>query len=211
MKKGSPQNQKYRIAHLQLLPLLSGVQRVTLEEVTRLDPTRFEPTVICKEEGPLTEALKTRGIPYFCVPELVREISPLQDLKALIRLKRLFSEGQFDIVHTHSSKTGILGRLAGKWAGVPIVMHTVHGFAFPAAKNLFEKSLYYGLEWLGARLTDALVVLNRHDFSLALKKLRVAKDMIFLMPNGVDTSVFLKPEENVRNKVRSEVFQVRRN
>ena len=197
-----------RIAHLQLLPLLSGVQRVTLEELTRLNRSLFEPFVICKEPGPLTEALEKAGIPFFCVPELVREISPLADLRALMRLKRLFREQKFDILHTHSSKTGILGRLAGRLAGVPLVMHTVHGYAFPAARNTFQKLFYFLMEWIGARLTDALVVLNQNDFEIAAKRLGVPLDKLHLIPNGVDPERYSPPSLEVRNKIRLERFGI---
>ena len=196
-----------RIAHLQLLPLLSGVQRVTLSEVTRLDRNHFEPFVVCKEEGPLTEALRTAKIPYFCVPELVREISPILDAKALWRLTRLFREQRFDVVHTHSSKTGILGRLAGKLAGVPLVMHTVHGYAFPAAKGTFQSAFYFLMEWIGARLTDVLILLNKHDLELAERRLGVPARKLQLLPNGVDVTRFSPVSTETRDLVRSEVFK----
>ncbi|TCS71932.1 glycosyltransferase involved in cell wall biosynthesis [Sulfuritortus calidifontis] len=195
-------SRRIRIVHLQLLPLMSGVQRVSLDELTRLDRNRFEPFVICKETGPFTEALVRAGIPFFLVPELVREISPRQDWLALHKLTRLFREQRFDIVHTHSSKTGILGRLAGRLAGVPVVMHTVHGYAFPAARNAFQFWLYLLLEWLGARITDALILLKREDAELAAKRLQVAADRLHLVPNGVDVLHYVPRGEAERNLIR---------
>lgn len=192
---------RVRIAHLQLLPLMSGVQKVSLDELTRLDRSRFEPVVVCKEAGPFTEALARAGIACHCVPELVREISPVHDWRALRRLAKLFREERFDIVHTHSSKTGILGRLAGRLAGVPVVMHTVHGYAFPAARNAFQSGLYLSLEWLGARIADALVLLKQDDLDVARLRLHASQKRLHLLPNGVDVARYA-PRTEARSEIR---------
>jgi len=190
-----------RIVHLQLLPLMSGVQKVCLDELARLDRSRFEPFVICKEPGPFTEVLARAGIPYHCVPELVREISPVNDWRALRSLAQIFRVERFDIVHTHSSKTGILGRLAGRMAGVPVVMHTVHGYAFPAARNVFQSGLYLALEWLGARITDALVLLKQDDMEVARRRLHAPLRRLHLVPNGVDVECYA-PRAEARSEIR---------
>lgn len=199
-----PPARRIRIAHLQLLPLLSGVQKVTLDELTRIDRCRFEPFVICKEPGPFTEALEKAGIPCHFVPELVREISPVQDLRALGCLARLFREQGFDIVHTHSSKTGILGRLAGRMAGVPVVMHTVHGYAFPAARNALQSAFYLTMEWIGTRVTDALVLLKQDDLDLARQRLQTPARKLHLVPNGVDVQRYAPLTEDERTRLRKE-------
>src|SRR5664279_1002362 len=87
---------RIRIAHLQLLPLITGVQTVTLEELKRLDRNRFDPYIICQQPGPLSEAAELEGIQCLFVPELQRSISPRQDWHALWRLRTLFREYAFD-------------------------------------------------------------------------------------------------------------------
>ncbi len=64
------------------------------------------------------------------VPELVRPVHPIKDWHALRKLEAVFREQKPDIVHTHSGKAGILGRLAAKRAGVPLIIHTIHGPSF---------------------------------------------------------------------------------
>lgn len=199
-------SRRARIVHLQLLPLMSGVQRVSLDELARLDRSRFEPFVICKETGPFTQALERAGIPYHCVPELVREISPWHDWRALRRLTQLFRAERFDIVHTHSSKTGILGRMAGRMAGVPVVMHTVHGYAFPAARNAFQSGLYLTMEWLGARITDALVLLKQDDVDVARRRLHAPRKRLHLVPNGVDVECYAPRAEDERSRIRQQLL-----
>lgn len=181
---------KIKIAHVQLLPLLTGVQRVSLDELIRLDHRRYDRWIICQKPGPLTEAAEREGIRCLYIPELVREISLPKDSKALMTLTRLFYQHQFDVVHTHSSKTGVLGRVAGKLARVPVVMHSVHGFAFPAAQSKLEYNIFLAMEWVGARCSDAMVFLNDTDQSIARTQLQAREDMLHLLPNGVDTLKF---------------------
>jgi glycosyltransferase involved in cell wall biosynthesis len=121
---------KINVCHVQVLPLLSGVQRVMLQLFSVLDRDRYQPSVICRNEGPLTEALRELSIPCILVPSLDRPVHPLHDLTAYRELRRVFDEQQFDIVHTHSSKPGILARVAAKRSGIRHVIHHVHGFAF---------------------------------------------------------------------------------
>ena len=90
---------KIKIGHLQLFSLLSGAQRVTLDELTRLDKKLYDPYIICKEACPLTEAAQELDIKCLFVANLVREISPIKDLLALWQLYRLFYLHRFDIYH----------------------------------------------------------------------------------------------------------------
>jgi UDP-N-acetylglucosamine:LPS N-acetylglucosamine transferase len=83
----------------------------------------------------MTEEAESKNITCFYSSGLMRVVSPKNDLLAFWLLYRLFRKYRFDVVHSHSSKTGVIGRVAAKLAGVPIIIHTVHGFAFPAANS----------------------------------------------------------------------------
>jgi glycosyltransferase involved in cell wall biosynthesis len=199
-------SKRIKIAHLQLLPLITGVQKVSLDELLRLDRTKFLPFVICKEAGPFTEALDQAGIQYFFIPELVREISPLKDLRALLKLIKLFREQRFDILHTHSSKTGILGRLAGRFAGISAIFHTVHGFAFPYSSSKIARSIYFMMEYIGGKLCDAVIVLNNDDKDISTKSLKIPESKIHLIPNAVEPKLFKRALNHERFEIRQEVF-----
>jgi glycosyltransferase involved in cell wall biosynthesis len=193
---------RIRIAHLQLLPLITGVQTVTMEEFKRLDRKRFNPYLICQQPGPLSEAGEREGIQCLFVPELRRSISPRQDWLALWRLRALFREHEFDIVHTHSSKTGVLGRIAAYLAGVPAVVHTVHGYACPAARNGLEKALFVIMEWIGARCCGAMIVLKEHDRQIGRRYLHVPSQRLHLLANGVDTDLYRPAGQAQRRRIR---------
>ncbi|WP_163560678.1 glycosyltransferase family 4 protein [Halomonas sp. NO4] len=175
----------FRIVHLQLLPLLSGVQRVTLDELEGLS-SHFHRALICKEEGDLTSAAHDCGSEVLTASTLRRDIHPVADLLALWRLWRHFRSGRFDIVHTHSSKTGVLGRLAAHLAGVPCIVHTVHGFAFPAARSAVQLRLFHAMEWLGGRCAHRVICLHEADARICTEQLQLPADKVVVLPNGVD-------------------------
>lgn len=138
-----------------------------------LDPERFElilitspvkaPTLATKE---FLENFKDKVI---YVKQLQREINPLTDLVALVRLYRIFRQENFDIVHTHTAKTGILGRMAARLAGVPKVVHLSHGHNFYGYFGSLGSRLVIMLERFMARFTDKFIVLTeleKNDLSV---------------------------------------------
>jgi glycosyltransferase involved in cell wall biosynthesis len=92
------------------------------------------------------------------VPGLVRPVHPLKDWLALRRLEKIFREQKPDIVHTHSGKAGILGRLAAKRAGVPLIIHTIHGPSFGKFQNGLSNFIFCAAERHAARVTDHFIV-----------------------------------------------------
>ena len=194
-----------KIAHVQLLPLLTGVQRVTLDELTRLDRNCFEPYIVCKEQGPMTLESAQYDINCIYSSNLIRNISLIKDFKAFWHLYRLFKEYKFDIVHTHSSKTGVIGRIAAKLAGVPMVVHTIHGFAFPSATNKIVKLIYFFMEWLGTTCSDKIICLHETDRDFAKKYLRASNQQLEIVPNGVDIKKFSPPTNSQKESVKKEL------
>ena len=187
--------QRVRILHVQLFPMLSGVQRVSLEELRRLDPDVFDRHLLTCEPGPLSETATELGVTCHYEPRLKRSISPLNDFRTYQRLRELMRRERFDIVHTHSSKTGVLGRMAASAAGVPYVIHTVHGFAFPAARYPAVRRFYQWCEKRCGRMTHALICLNPDDRQIAIDELEVDPGRVHLIANGVDVQAF-QPIEN---------------
>jgi len=90
-------------------------------------------------------------------PDLVRQISPLHELRALNALRRRLEQLRPDVVHTHSSKAGILGRIAAHRAGVPVIVHTIHGMSFNRTQAWPTRALYAALERFCAEKSHALV------------------------------------------------------
>ena len=130
--------------------IVGGAQENTLYTAALLDPNRYQVEVLSGpqtgSEGSLIEEARQRGIPLTILPELVRQIEPLKDAAALFKLRRFIRRGKFQIVHTHSSKAGVLARLAAHLEGVPVIVHTVHGWSFHDYMPPATRKLYHLLE-----------------------------------------------------------------
>ncbi|MEA1973580.1 MAG: glycosyltransferase family 4 protein, partial [Candidatus Cloacimonadota bacterium] len=178
-------SKKCKILHLQLLPILSGVQNTMLTLLANLDPNKFDIFVASKPDGPLVEKVKELGFTYIPVKYLRRRFSSL-DFFALHQLYFIFKSHNFDIVHTHSSKTGVLGRIAAKAAKVPQIVHTVHGFPFNDAIRFPLNQIYQIIEKFAAKLTDDLIFVNSAEKRFAIKNRFVKKDNCHTIHNGLD-------------------------
>jgi glycosyltransferase involved in cell wall biosynthesis len=124
-----------RVTHVITRLIVGGAQENTVASVLGLqDDPDLQVELIsgptAGPEGSLEKVFAGRPQLFSVVPELVRPIHPLKDPLALFKLERQFRERRPDIVHTHSGKAGFLGRLAAKRAGVPIIIHTIHGPSF---------------------------------------------------------------------------------
>lgn len=169
---------------------LGGAQQNTLSTVAGLDPERFEAVLVAGPGGQLDEEAKRGPRRAVFIPALVREVSPFADLLALLQLANLFLAEKPDIVHTHSSKAGILGRLAARMAGVPRVVHTYHGFGFNDFQPHWVKRFYVALERFCCSLTDAVVFVSRANQDYARECGLGRESRWRLIRSGVDLSAF---------------------
>ena len=175
-----------KVVHLITRLDLGGAQLNTLHTVRHLDPAKFKAVLMCGPGGALDE--DTEGLRVVVVEALRREISPLHDLLALLELTKLLLAERPAILHTHSSKAGILGRLAAALAGVPHVVHTYHGFGFHDHQPAFVKSMYVFLERLCARFTDSLVFVSKANIAYAAAHGIVNPRDAILIRSGVKLS-----------------------
>ena len=140
---------------------LGGAQKVTLMTLERLPREQYQLGLATGPEGLLVDwANQIPDIQRVWIPSLIREVRPVQDLLAFLGLWRLFRRERPDIVHTHSSKAGILGRWAARLAGVPVIFHTAHGFGFNDFQRPLVRKVYVWLERVTSRITTKLVVVS---------------------------------------------------
>jgi glycosyltransferase involved in cell wall biosynthesis len=137
--------------------------------------------------------LEAAGIRHAAVP-MTRSISPLADLVALGRLYRLLRRERVTVVHTHTPKAGLLGQLAARLAGVPVVINTIHGFYFHDNMSARQRQFYITLEKIAARCSDSILSQNREDMQTALQLGICKPDKIKYLGNGIDLSCF-RPEQ----------------
>lgn len=144
-----------------------GAQENTLANVLGLHGGEWESTLVTGPalgpEGSMEPRCKAAGVRMLHVPELVREISPRQDRAALARLARILKAERPHLVHTHTSKAGILGRLAARMAGVPAVVHTPHGHVFHSYEGGLKTRLFIRAERTCASWAHRLVALTERE------------------------------------------------
>lgn len=149
-------------------------------------------------EGSLIGEVQARKVNLTILPELLREISPVNDFKAMVKLRAMMrgKDGKpaYDIVHTHSSKAGVLGRLAAKWAGVPIIVHTVHGWSFHDKMSPRKKAMYVLLEKMGDAVGDAMIVVSPNDIEKGLAEGISQRERYTLIRSGIEMERFGHPQ-----------------
>jgi glycosyltransferase involved in cell wall biosynthesis len=183
-----------RVLHVITRMVVGGAQENTMLSCALIDPVLFPSTLMTGPEtgleGSLHGEAQARGVHVIVEPSLVRRISPWHDFLATLRLMRAMRAGRYDVVHTHSSKAGILGRIAAKLAGVPVIVHTAHGWGFNEEQPWYLYWLYVALERMCAPFASAIVVVGapNQDKGLALGIGRA--DQYRLIRSGIEVHVF---------------------
>lgn len=131
-----------------------------------------------------------------------RTVRPVRDLRGLFRLKRHFDDAGYDVVHTHTSKAGIVGRIAARWAHVPVVLHTAHGFSFHETTPALARSAHVELERIAGICCDRIVTVSNFHRDWAIRLGIAPADKIVAIPNGVDDfqAVGRAPRERIRSE-----------
>jgi glycosyltransferase involved in cell wall biosynthesis len=155
-----------RVTHVITRLIVGGAQENTVASVLglRCRPNLEVHLVSGRTSGPEgTLEPRVAAVPDLLtiVPELVRPVHPWKDALALRRLIALFRARPPDIVHTHSGKAGILGRVAAHRAGVPVIVHTIHGPSFGPFQNPFANALFLAAERHAGRFTTHFVTVAR--------------------------------------------------
>ena len=181
---------RLRVLHAITMLELGGAQRNTLDTVGMLDRRAFAAGLACADCGELLpEARALSDVELFELQHLRREVRVLSDLRALAELRRVIRGFRPDIVHTHSSKAGILGRLAARRERVPVVVHSIHGFGFGPHQPWPVYKAFLGAERWASRWTTAFVAVSRHNLEDGVRlgvfpaaRARVIRSGIDLVP-----------------------------
>ncbi len=170
---------------------IGGTKRHLLALIRGLDRSQFQVEVAAPrvrseafDDVTFRDEVREAGIRQHFVP-MRREISPASDLACFFQLFALMIRGRYDVVHTHSSKAGFLGRFAARLAGVKATVHTPHGFYFLNQKGGPKRNFYLNLERAASRVTNRMVVLSSTEMAEAVDNGIMPADRLALIENGI--------------------------
>ena len=152
--------------------------------------------------GPYVARVESLGVTHVPVRSLTRSWAPASDLAAFRELVRTIRSLELDVLHTHNPKTGVMGRIAGRLAGVPVVVNTCHGLWARPEDRLAKRAFVYGLEGLAARFSDYELFQNAADRDTLRPALKRGRNRV--VGNGVDLERFA-PDPEGRRRVRAEL------
>ena len=200
-------DKKMKICHVITRMIVGGAQENTLFTIIGHIQKGHEVVLITgPSPGPEGELLKNSDFPEFEiveVPELVREMNARKDYAAYKELKRIFTERKFDVVHTHSSKAGILGRAAAWKVNVPFVTHTVHGQAFHAYEKPWKNFFYINAERWAAKRCHKIYAVAQAMIDQCVEAKVAPREKYKVVYSGMEIGDFLnsKPEPELRKKL----------
>jgi len=177
---------KYRVAHVTAVDI--SLYLLLLNQLCSIQAEGYE-VVGISSPGKHSVKLAAAGIEHIPVT-IVRNLAPFRDLLSLWQLYRVFRREKFTIVHTHTPKPSLLGQLAARLAGVPIVVNTIHGFYFHDNMSPRSRQFYIMMEKIAARCSDVILSQNREDIQTAIQKGICKPAKIKYLGNGISLSVF---------------------
>jgi len=181
-----PYDSPLRIAHIATVD--TSLEILLLNQLLSLKADGYDVTGI-SAPGPNAAALKSDGVRHLSVP-MTRNLTPLADLASLWHLYRVIRREHFTIVHTHTPKAGLLGQLAARLAGVPIIVNTVHGFYFHEHMHPIARRFYIAIEKIAARCSDVVLSQNAEDMQTAVREGICQPQKVKFLGNGIDLALF---------------------
>jgi glycosyltransferase involved in cell wall biosynthesis len=148
----------------------------------------YEVYGICSKERDY-DWLRQQGIKMMPI-RIKRRISPFSDLAAIWHMYRCFRREKFLIVHTHTPKASLLGQIAAKMAGVPVIINTVHGYYFHEHMKPLKRWFYIAMEWIASRCSTLILSQNPEDVETAVRLRICNPNKIKTLGNGVDLDKF---------------------
>ncbi len=185
-----------KICHIITRMIVGGAQENTLYTIRGHLEKGHEVTLVTGAsegpEGSLLQQFCPDGMKLVEIPELIRSINPWKDWRAYRKLVKFLRREHFDVVHTHSSKAGIVGRAAAWKAGVPFVCHTVHGQAFHPYQAAWKNWLYIAAERYAAKRCHKIYAVAQAMIDQCVAAKVAVRDKYQVVYSGMDLGSFVQ-------------------
>lgn len=168
---------------------IGGAQTHLMEVVRYMHYVGHNVLVVTGTAGWLTNELATIGVDYVILPDLIREINPAKDIKTITSICHILEDKQPDIIHCHSSKAGIVGRIAGAIKNIPAVF-TAHGWAFTSGVSPAKRIIYAAIEHIMLGITKRVICVSEFDRKLAKRWFLHNYNRVITVHNGIADKKF---------------------
>ena len=192
-----------KVLHIHTLPIVSGSGINTFLSMQGMDRNLYEVELACAPGGKLIPFVQENHMEVRPFKNMVQPLHPFKDTLALLDLTAFLKRNFYHIVHTHNSKAGFLGRLAAKLADVPVIVHTVHGFAFHDEEPRWRQVLFRNLERLGSHWCDKMIFISQPLIDWALKDHIVGEEKIAKIYSGIQVDKFHPVKSGEKDRIRS--------
>jgi glycosyltransferase involved in cell wall biosynthesis len=180
---------KIKVAHVITRLDFGGAQLNTIYTARNLNKDQFDVFLVCGRGGFFdSDVTASPLVRTIYVDSLKRSISPIDDIRAVIELIKIFRAEKPDVVHTHSSKAGVLGRIAAWLAKVPVIIHTYHGFGFHERQPWYTLSFFKFIERRCAQITTRLIFVSQANINYAKGSALLRRHKPELLRSGIKLS-----------------------
>ncbi|EPY7710145.1 glycosyltransferase family 4 protein [Bacillus pacificus] len=185
-----------------------GAQAHLFDLIREAKQKGYSCSVVVGEEGEFFNRVKELGVYPIYLKNLVHPIHPLKDFMATIKLKRIINEIKPDVIHLHSSKAGVIGRIAGAMSKVPVIF-TAHGWAFSEGVSSKRKAIAIPIEKGMGYLSDNIICVSEYDKRLALQnKISTSRKLVTIY-NGVKDKQIHENNSSKKNGILKVIMVAR--
>jgi len=181
---------KIKVVHIITRFDKGGSAENTYLTLKGMDKNRYDVTLISGiEKNPAQNRsgqMENMQVEHIIIPNLKRSINPINDWKAFLKIHRILKNNNFEIVHTHTSKAGFLGRIAARAARTPLIIHTPHGHVLFGYFGKFKTFIFKFLEKFTVRITDQIIALTRREKEDYVTAKMAKEDKITVIHSGIE-------------------------
>ncbi|MEK7649692.1 MAG: glycosyltransferase family 4 protein [Patescibacteria group bacterium] len=189
--------EKKRLLLVSTKSVWGGAQKYIIDLVDYLPRDRFDIMLAAGGTGPLRTKAMERGIPFYEIGDLERNVNPLKDIIAFFRLVALFHRLKPDVIHLNSSKASAMGALAARIAGINTIVSSTHGWPFMEERSRWQRKLLKLFVKIGALFQDKIICVSDFDHSIGVYEHIAPAHKMVPIHNGVDAKkhIFLERQK----------------
>jgi glycosyltransferase involved in cell wall biosynthesis len=191
-----------KVLHIHTLPIISGSGLNTYLSMKGMNKATYRVDLACAPGGKLIDLVEGQGMRVIPFKNLVQPLHPVKDVLIPIDLSLFLKKERYHIVHTHNSKAGFVGRLAATLARVPVIVHTVHGFAFHDHEPGWRRMLFRNVERLASHWCDRMIFISQPLMDWALQERIVDRRKVLKIYSGIEFGHFHPVTEDEKKTLR---------